>query len=344
MRRSRRSSSVSAGPSPPIVSGGGLVFFGRQFLNAAQIGLGGLIAGGFRRGAQAFAFNHERLSGGRGFGFWRVFRRSFSVRRSFAIWFCSWGFAIGVFPLLPGFIAFAIPGGAVHRTFRRQVGLVLGAGFGFLHIQQALPIRHGDLVVIRMDFAKGQEAVAIAAIFHKGRLQAGFYPHHFGPGRYCPSGRGVVSFQDQIRRGDCHPSPQPGFPRGGMHLSAYAWSWGGVSAAGAKPRAHICGKGPEQGIRVRRGVLRHATAKTFFGGTGAEAAQRPQGGRTWILPREPLDHEGHRRRRDGGRDGGHGHKGFDFRAPRAAPARRKGRPPANPQSHRHRRGLQRPGG
>lgn len=63
---------------------------------------------------------------------------------------------------------------------------------------------------------------------------------------------------------------------------------------------------------MRRGVLWHATAKTFFGGTGAEAAQRPQGGRTWILPREPLDHrgnEGHRRRRDGGRDGGHGHKG-----------------------------------
>ena len=97
-------------------------------------------------------------------------------------------------------------------------------------------------------------------------------------------------------------------------------------------------------IKKRRGVLWHATAKTFFGGTGAEAAQRPQGGRTWILPREPLDHrsnEGHRRRRDGGRDGGHGHKGFDFRAPRAAPARRKGRPPAKPQSRRQRRG---PGG
>jgi hypothetical protein len=89
---------------------------------------------------------------------------------------------------------------------------------------------------------------------------------------------------------------------------------------------------------MRRGVHRHATAKTSFGGTGAEAAQRSLGGRTWILPREPLDHrsnEGHRRRRDGGRDGGHGLKGFDFRAPRAAPARRKGRPPAKPQSRRH---------
>jgi len=74
---------------------------------------------------------------------------------------------------------------------------------------------------------------------------------------------------------------------------------------------------------MRRGVRWHATAKTFFGGTGAKAAQRPQGGRTWILPREPLDHEGHRRRRDGGRDGGHGHKGRTFA--RLGPRRREGR-------------------
>ena len=88
---------------------------------------------------------------------------------------------------------------------------------------------------------------------------------------------------------------------------------------------------------MRRGVLWHATAKTFFGGTGAGVARRPQGGRTWILPREPLDRYGHRRRRDGGRDGGHGHKGRGFRAPRAALARRKGRSPAKPQSQRQRR-------
>ena len=53
--------------------------------------------------------------------------------------------------------------------------LILGAGFGFLHIQQALPIRHGDLVVIRVDFAKGQKAVAIAAIFHKAIRQTKWY-------------------------------------------------------------------------------------------------------------------------------------------------------------------------
>ena len=67
--------------------GRGLVFFGGQFLNAAQIGLGGFIAGGFRHSAQAFAFNRERLGGCRGFGFRRVFRSSFSGGCRFAIRF-----------------------------------------------------------------------------------------------------------------------------------------------------------------------------------------------------------------------------------------------------------------
>ena len=49
--------------------GRGLVFFGGQFLNAAQISLGRFIAAGFRRGGLAFAFNRERLRSGRGFGF-----------------------------------------------------------------------------------------------------------------------------------------------------------------------------------------------------------------------------------------------------------------------------------
>ena len=68
--------------------GRGLVFFGGQFLNAAKIGgFGRFIAGGFRRSAHAFAFNRERLSGGRGFRFWRVFCRSFSGGCRFAIRF-----------------------------------------------------------------------------------------------------------------------------------------------------------------------------------------------------------------------------------------------------------------
>ena len=67
--------------------GRGLVFFGWQFLNAAKIGLGGFIAGGFRRSAHAFAFNRKRLRGGRGFRFRRIFCRIFSGGCRFAIRF-----------------------------------------------------------------------------------------------------------------------------------------------------------------------------------------------------------------------------------------------------------------
>jgi len=95
--------------------------------------------------------------------------------------------------------------------------------------------------------------------------------------------------------------------------------------AGAVPRAQMRGKARTR-IEKQRGVHWHATAKPSFGGAGAFVAQRSQGGRTWILPREPLDHrgnEGHRRRRDGGRDGGHGHRALTFA--RLGPRRREGR-------------------
>ena len=59
-----------------------------------------------------------------------------------------------------------------------RLGLVLGR-FG-LQRQQALPVGDRDLVVVGMDFAEGQEAMAVAAIFDEGSLQAGFYPDYLG--------------------------------------------------------------------------------------------------------------------------------------------------------------------
>jgi hypothetical protein len=46
--------------------------------------------------------------------------------------------------------------------------------------EQRLPIGHGDLIIIRMDFGKGEETLAVAAIFHKGGLQGRFDPRHLG--------------------------------------------------------------------------------------------------------------------------------------------------------------------
>lgn len=98
---------------------------------------------------------------------------------------------------------------------------------------------------------------------------------------------------------------------------------------------------------MRRGVLWHATAKTSFGGTGAEAAQRSLGGRTWILPREPLDHrsnEGHRRRRDGGRNGGHGHKGQGLSRASGRAGEKEGPLPGKTTKRTPKARLRRPGG
>ena len=38
----------------------------------------------------------------------------------------------------------------------------------------------GDLVIVGMDFVEGQEAVAIAAVFDEGGLEAGLYAGDFG--------------------------------------------------------------------------------------------------------------------------------------------------------------------
>src|SRR6185312_4889483 len=53
------------------------------------------------------------------------------------------------------------------------LGLAMGALVG---LDQGLTVGDRDLVVVGMDFAEGEEAVAVAAIFDEGRLQRRFYP------------------------------------------------------------------------------------------------------------------------------------------------------------------------
>ena len=50
---------------------------------------------------------------------------------------------------------------------------------GFL-AEQRVAIRLGDLVIIGVDFAEGQEAVAIAAIIDERRLERRFDPGDLG--------------------------------------------------------------------------------------------------------------------------------------------------------------------
>ena len=69
---------------------------------------------------------------------------------------------------------------ATARPLGLVLGIRLGLGLGariFLFLgQQRLAVRRRDLVVIGVDFRKGQEAMAVSAIVHEGRLQRGFDP------------------------------------------------------------------------------------------------------------------------------------------------------------------------
>ncbi|WP_283810242.1 hypothetical protein [Bradyrhizobium sp. Gha] len=61
------------------------------------------------------------------------------------------------------------------------LALFLGLAMGlFLGLDQRLTVGNRDLVVIGMDFAEGEEAVAIAAVFDEGGLERGFDPCDLG--------------------------------------------------------------------------------------------------------------------------------------------------------------------
>jgi hypothetical protein len=64
--------------------------------------------------------------------------------------------------------------GAVLALF---LGFAMGLFFG---LDQRLPVGDRDLVVVGMDFAEGEEAVAVAAIFNESGLERGFDPCDLG--------------------------------------------------------------------------------------------------------------------------------------------------------------------
>ena len=70
--------------------------------------------------------------------------------------------------------ATATAAGAVFAFF---LGLAMGA---FVGLDQRLTVGDRDLVIVGMDFAEGQEAVAVAAIFDEGRLQRRLYARDLG--------------------------------------------------------------------------------------------------------------------------------------------------------------------
>ncbi|MCS3977122.1 hypothetical protein [Bradyrhizobium japonicum] len=74
-------------------------------------------------------------------------------------------------------VAVARAAAAVGAVLALFLGLAMGL---FLGLDQCLPVGDGDLVVVGMDFAEGEEAVAVAAIFDKGSLERRLHPGDLG--------------------------------------------------------------------------------------------------------------------------------------------------------------------
>ena len=51
--------------------------------------------------------------------------------------------------------------------------------FFFLFLDQGQAVGDGNLVIVGMDFGKGQKAMAIAAILHERRLERGLHSGYF---------------------------------------------------------------------------------------------------------------------------------------------------------------------
>src|ERR1700761_1259883 len=66
---------------------------------------------------------------------------------------------------------------AVGAVFALFLGLAMGALIG---LDQRLPVGDRDLIIVGMDFAEGEEAVPVAAIFDEGGLQRRLYARDLG--------------------------------------------------------------------------------------------------------------------------------------------------------------------
>ncbi|MHB0785029.1 hypothetical protein [Bradyrhizobium sp. 5.13L] len=74
-------------------------------------------------------------------------------------------------------VAVAGTAAAVRAVLALFLGLAMGL---FLGLDQRLPVGDRDLIIVGMDFAEGEEAVAVAAIFDEGGLERGFDPCDLG--------------------------------------------------------------------------------------------------------------------------------------------------------------------
>ena len=127
----------------------------------------------------------------------RGFRHPLHGRHSFALvdQVPAFGFdhvhsrdTLGRFPGLDGIRALGLGGFRLGPTPPRPplglfaIILVVGLSLGEFHFfgEKRLAIRHRDLVVVRMNFREGKEAVAVSTIVHEGRLERRLHARDLG--------------------------------------------------------------------------------------------------------------------------------------------------------------------
>jgi len=115
------------------------------------------------------------------------------------------------------------------------VGAVLALLLGFamralLGLDQRLPIGDRDLVIVRMDFAEGQETMAVAAILDEGGLQRGFNAGDLRQVDVAPELLALGSFEIKFLDAVAADDNNPGLFRVGsidQHLVGHIGTLGG---------------------------------------------------------------------------------------------------------------------
>ena len=155
-------------------------------------------------------------------------------------------------------------------------GLVILVGFGrqaLLLGDQPFAVGDRDLIVVGMDFREGQEAVAVAAIFHERRLQRRFDADDLGQIDVALEGLAGCGFEVEFFKScsidDDHPSLL-GVARIDEHAPCHGLAprrWVPTGASDRRP-SRLCGA---------RGTVRHRPVeRPTLAKTGKHRAAGPQ--------------------------------------------------------------------
>ncbi len=111
---------------------------------------------------------------------------------------------------------------ALSPAARHGFGACVRGGFffrfgGCLFIEQRLPVGRRDLVVVGMDFAERQEAVAVAAVVDERRLQRRLHARHLGEINVAPQKLAGGDFRSRTPLPGLRVAPRPGSPPDAWH-------------------------------------------------------------------------------------------------------------------------------